>query len=482
MEPSAPVLPDGEIRPLTRAPARERWSWAIYDFAHTIFSMNVGTLYFTLWLIEDLGAPTILYATANGIASLLVVAAIPVLGAMSDVRRRRKPWVVGFTLASCIACALIGVFGVTTLPLVGTGVIGGAPRVAGWHVSSVALIPMLACYAIASFAYQAAQPFYNAMLPELVPVEEQGRMSGIGVAVGYVGSIVGVMLVKPFFNGELPMIGALPSGFVHGLRSIMPFTATAGAVATFVPTAILFLLFSLPLFIFCRDHNPAPKGTPVRWGAAFNEVAHTIRDSKKHPGALRFIITTLVYQDAIGTIITFMTVYAVKAIGFAAGSAVTLFVILTIPAIFGSYIAGRMVDRIGPKKTLQATLWIWVALLICLAIVPTQAAFWVVGFAIGLNFGGVNASERPMMLALIPDIEAGRYFSLLLLSARVAAIVGPFVWSITVWGIEPSFGTAFAYRAAVLTVVAMFLIALGILRGVPDRREKTPGRLLVGVV
>src|SRR5258708_22744167 len=201
-------------------------------------------------------------------------------------------------------------------------------------------------------------------------------MAGMGVAVECVGSIVGVMRVKPFSKGELQMIGALPSGFVHGLRSIMPFTATAGAVATFVPTAILFLLFSLPLFIFCRDHNPAPKGTPVRWGAAFNEVAHTIRDSKKHPGALRFIITTVVYQDAIGTIITFMTVYAVKAIGFAAVSAVTLFVILTIPAIFGSYIAGRMVDRIGPKKTLQATLWIWVALLICLAIVPTQAAFW----------------------------------------------------------------------------------------------------------
>jgi MFS transporter, UMF1 family len=477
---SSPILPDGEIRPLTRAPVRERWSWALYDFANTIFSMNVGTLYFTLWLIEDLGAPEMLYATANGIASLLVVVAIPVLGAISDVRRRRKPWVVGFTVASCIACALIGVFGVTTLPLVGTGVIGGAPRAAGWHMSSVALVPMLACYVIASFAYQAAQPFYNAMLPELVPVEEQGRMSGLGVAVGYVGSIVGVMLVKPFFNGELPLIGALPAGFVHGLRSIMPFTATAGAVATFVPTGILFLLVSLPLFIFCRDHNPAPKGTPIRWKAAFAEVAHTIRDSKRHPGALRFIITTLIYQDAIGTIITFMTVYAVKALGFAAGSAVTLFVILTIPAIFGSYIAGQMVDRIGPKKTLQATLWIWVALLICLAIVPTQSAFWVVGFAIGLNFGGVNASERPMLLALIPDVEAGRYFSLLLLSARVAAIVGPFVWSITVWGIEPSFGTAFAYRAAVLTVVAMFVIALWVLRGVPDRREKTPGRPLTG--
>src|SRR4051812_30846625 len=85
----------GEIRPLTRAPARERWSWALYDFSNTIFSMNVGTLYFAVWMVSDLGASEMQYATANGVASLLVVAAIPVLGAISDARRRRKPWVVG---------------------------------------------------------------------------------------------------------------------------------------------------------------------------------------------------------------------------------------------------------------------------------------------------------------------------------------------------------------------------------------------------
>jgi UMF1 family MFS transporter len=478
IEVTSSVLSNGEIRPITRAPVRERWSWALYDFANTIFSMNVVTLYFTVWMVSDLGASELQYATANGVASLLVVAAIPVLGAISDARRRRKPWVVGFTLASCIACALIGVFGITTLPLVGTGVAGGIDRAAAWHVSPMALLPVLVCYVVANFTYQAAQPFYNAMLPELVPAEERGRLSGLGIAVGYIGSIVGVMLVAPFFNGALPLIGQLPGGVLHILRSIVPFTATAGRVATFVPTALLFLLFSLPLFVFYRDHNPAPKGAPIRWKAAFGEVAHTLRESRQHPGALRFIIASLVYQDAIGTIITFMTLYAVKALGFAKGTEVTLFVVLTVPAIFGSYVAGLMVDRIGAKKTLQTTLWIWIALLVMMAMVPTQAAFWVVGFAIGLNFGGVNASERPMMLTLIPDAEAGRYFSLMLLSARVAAIAGPFVWSLTVAGLEPPFGTVLAYRAAVLTVCVMFLISLWILRGVPDRRERTPGRPL----
>ena len=98
----------------------------------------------------------------------------------------------------------------------------------------------------------------------------------------------------------------------------------------------------------------------------------------------------------------------------------------------------------------------------------------VVGFAIGLNFGGVNAAERPVLLSLVPDVEAGRYFSLMLLSARAAAIAGPFVWGITVDLLEGRVGTAIAYRTAVGTVALMFAAAWWLLRGVPDKRPGTP--------
>src|SRR5215212_4642123 len=105
---ASPVLtPDGEIRPVVRAPGRERWSWALYDFANTIFSMNVASLYFTVWLINDLGVSNTQNAVANSIASALVFLSVPFLGALSDARRRRKPWVVGFTVISCAAVALI---------------------------------------------------------------------------------------------------------------------------------------------------------------------------------------------------------------------------------------------------------------------------------------------------------------------------------------------------------------------------------------
>src|SRR5436309_2287908 len=154
------VLGDGEIRPVGRAPAVERWSWALYDFANTIFSMNVATLYFTVWLVEDLGASNTTFAVANAVASVMVVLSIPVLGAISDAQRRRKWWVVGFTIAACVATAAIGVFGQTTLPLTGGQVIG-ATAPAGFHASLSELRWVLIAFVVANYAYQAAQPFYN---------------------------------------------------------------------------------------------------------------------------------------------------------------------------------------------------------------------------------------------------------------------------------------------------------------------------------
>src|SRR3954466_9355972 len=90
------ILADGEIEVTERAPGLERFSWALYDFANTIFSMNVASLYFTVWLVSDLGVSSTTNAVASSIASILVVLAIPFLGALSDARRRRKVWVIAF--------------------------------------------------------------------------------------------------------------------------------------------------------------------------------------------------------------------------------------------------------------------------------------------------------------------------------------------------------------------------------------------------
>jgi UMF1 family MFS transporter len=167
-----------------------------------------------------------------------------------------------------------------------------------------------------------------------------------------------------------------------------------------------------------------------------------------------------------------MAIYTVKAMGFQEGSEITLFLVLTIPAIFGSYLIGRLVDRIGAKRTLVGIICAWIALLVAMVLVPTQNAFWLVGLGIGLIFGGVPTAERPLLLSLVPEAEAGRFFSLMLLSSRAAAVAGPLIWAATVDGLEPRLGTGAAYRAAVITVAVMFALSLVLLRRVPDRSPR----------
>jgi len=433
------VTPSGELLVRASASPLERASWALYDFSNTIFSMNIATLYFPVWIVTERGASATMFSAATSASSLVVLFAAPYFGARSDVSRRRKPWVVGLTLACVAATALLG--SLANAPL----------------EPATALLVLLATFAVADVAYQLALPFYNAMMPELVPEREHGRISGLGTALGYVGSIAGVLLVAPFVSGRWSLGGP------------------AGRPATFLPTALLFLAFSLPLFFLCRDHVPRPRAERprVRFREIAGKIAEAFRETRKYPGLRRFLFASYLYQDALGTAIAFMAIYAVKVLGLAKGEETRLFVALTVPAVIGSFLAGLASDRLGPRRTLLIVLWGWVAGLAAIALAPNLPAFWAGGALLGFVFGGIWSVERPLLLTLVPDAEAGRFFGLLVLSARAAAIAGPLVWALVADHLFARFGEGVGYRAAVASLVFFMLGAILLLSGVPDARLRS---------
>jgi UMF1 family MFS transporter len=403
--------------------------------------MNMATLYFPVWIVVERGASATALSLATSAASVVVLLAAPLLGARSDVSRRRKPWVIGLTLACVAATAFL------------------APISRAGLAPSTTLALLLIVYAAASLAYQLALPFYNAMMPELVPSERHGQLSGLGTALGYVGSIAGVMLVAPLVSGK------------------WSFGGPAGREAAFLPTAALFLLFSLPLFLMCHDHVPLSRAERprVRFGEIAARIAEAFRDARKYPGLRRFLLASYFYQDALGTAIAFMAIYAVKVLGLAKGEEAKLFAALTVPAVIGSYLAGLVSDRIGPRRTLLFVLWGWVGGLLAIALAPGLGAFWAAGALLGFVFGGIWSVERPLLLTLVPDAEAGRFFGLLVLSARAAAIVGPLVWALVADHLFRPFGEGIGYRAAVGSLVLFMLGAIALLRGVPDTALRSPG-------
>src|SRR5574341_850301 len=153
-------VPPDQIKSLRFS--KEVWGWAIYDFANTIFSMNILTLYFASWVIIDHGLEDIWYSLTFSGSMLLVAVSMPVLGAISDVSGKKKTYLLVLTLGCVLATVLMGI--ISRLPL----------------TLSVEMILALFAFALAVYCYEGGLVFYNAMLPEVSHHRRMGQISGLG--------------------------------------------------------------------------------------------------------------------------------------------------------------------------------------------------------------------------------------------------------------------------------------------------------------
>ena len=272
-------------------------SWGFYDFANTIWALNILSLYFALWVTQDHGAPQIYFFGTLSASMLVVAATCPMLGAMSDRFGRRIPFLTALVLV-CVVC---------------TGLVG--------HIGG--LTAALVFFAIANFAYQSANVFYDSLLPTVSRPENRGRVSGLGVALGYVGSIAGLLMIGPFES--------------HWGRG-----------ATFLPTGILFLVFALPCFLMVKE--PA---TGVPWAFrlirdGYTQLFHTLRQYRRHANLLRFVGARFLYVDAINTMLIVMAIYVTEVLAFHSNQVRPLLITSPTLAIAGSLFFGWLVDRLGP--------------------------------------------------------------------------------------------------------------------------------------
>ncbi|MCC7355140.1 MAG: MFS transporter, partial [Anaerolineae bacterium] len=291
-------------RPATRAGGLAVLSWALYDFANTIFSMNIVSLYFSLWVVNDMGGQDIHYSTANNISMLLLILTAPLLGSLSDQVKRRMP----FLIVSTIVCVLF------------TGLLGAG-----------GLLLSLAFFVVANYAFQSGLIFYDSLLPVVSHEGNRGKISGLGIGLGYLGSFTGV---------------------ATGLLIV----GTYGKVAVFRLSAILFLLFAIPCFLFVRERMQGAGRLNLGWQTlrrGFAQTARTLRHAREYPGLLRFLFGHFCYTDAVNTVILFMSVYVVNEVGFTETAAQVFLLFAITMAALGSFGWGFVVDRIGPKRSLN---------------------------------------------------------------------------------------------------------------------------------
>ena len=401
-------------------------AWALYDFANTIFSFAVVSGAIGLWLTENAQFGerdgNVLLSVAIVISVGINAVVSPILGALSDRTGRRLPFLLFFTILCVVPTALIGF----------------SPAALG-----------LALFVVANFAYQAALIYYDATLKTVSLPSTRGTLSGVGVAVGYMGTVFVGLLI---FLAEVPVADR------------------------FLLSAVLFALFAVPIFAFVREprsDDPQPITVRVVLGS-WSQLARTIEHARAVPGLLRFLVGRFFYSDAVNTIIVVMSIVAVRAVGLTDTQAILVLLALTVVAIGASFAWGAVTDRLGPKRTLLIILASWAVgltlggLSLGLENPLKITLFLVAGGILGSGLGGVQVADRVFMVRLSPPERLGEFFGLYGLVGKGSQVIGQLAYGAVIFLLFDSLGTG-AYQVAVLSLLATMVIGAWLILPVSDR-------------
>jgi UMF1 family MFS transporter len=297
----------------------------------------------------------------------------------------------------------------------------------------MSLFLVVVSFVIAKFFFNSSLVFYDAMMPDLGTKEEMPLISGYGVAIGYLGTIIG-LLVYPFVS----------DGNFH---------------RAFIPTAALYLIFSLPLFFINKD-KPIPKEQRKvnSFLSGYKEIIKTFKEMRAYKPIFTFMIAYFFLNDAIATTIAMMAVYATAIVGFSSGQFIILYLVSTVSTIIGSLAFGYITKSVGAKKAI-----IYVALLMIVSLVIAvfalkQWMFWIAGSMFGVSLGSMWVTSRTYIIELSPIEKQGQFFGLFAFSGKVSSIIGPAIYG-TVTLLLKDYG-ALASRIALSTLIVLTIIGL----------------------
>ncbi len=436
----------------------QRVAWALYDWANSAFATTVVAAVFPIYYESVIGGglpgnlATVYYSytTAASLAAVALLA--PVLGAIADGRRAKKPMLATF--------AGVGVVATAGLFFTGPG--------------DVALASVL--FAVANVGFVGANVFYDSLLSHVAggdghaedPTDGTGgetgdltdedrpaeagdvadRLSTAGYALGYLGG--GLLLVVNLAWVLAPdAFGFVDEG-----------TATRFALLS---VAVWWAVFSLPLLL--RVSEPAvggdgsedgPVGNPVRVG--FARLRRTAGEIRDYPDLLLFLVAFLLYADGIGTIIRMASIYG-SEIGIGRTSIVAALVLVQFLGIPFAVAFGELADRIRAKRALSLGLVVYLGISVAGFFMRSEWQFWVLAIAVATVQGGTQALSRSIYSRLVPPDRSAELFSFFSISSKVAGVAGPALFGVVA-------GLTGSSRYSILSLIVFFGGGLAVLRRV----------------
>lgn len=452
----------------TRASKKGIWSWILFDWAaqpfHTMIVTFVFAPYFASAVASNAAIGQSQWGYITGIAGVIIALMSPVLGAMADATGPRKPWIGVFSI--------IGVIGAFLLWFVTPGYDG-------------ILFPALAII-LAYIGFEFAALFNNAMMPNLVPRAELGRLSGTSWGFGYLGGLVTLIVTLGLLAGS-PETGKTLLGLepLFGLDPAM----REGDRASGPLTALWFAIFIIPMFLFTPD---APRRVAIKGAVskAMRDLTQTIKTLPQQKSYFSFLLSSMFYRDALNALYAFGGIYAAGVLEWSITQIGIFGILANLTGAIGAWLGGKFDARFGPKIVVS-----WSIILLTIAsitvimttrqsvfFIPLGVAdsalpdllFYVCGALIGAAGGSLQAASRTLLVDQVPRARVTEAFGLYALSGRATSFIGPISIALVTTFALTSMGmdSITAQRVGVVPVVVLFLIGLVLLPFVKSYRDK----------
>jgi UMF1 family MFS transporter len=421
---------------------RRRVAWAAYEWAQqpywALIATFIFTPYFAAGFVGDAAKGQSLLGYAGAVSGLAIAILSPMVGANVDARRNPRAWLIGLAFPFVLASAALW---------------WAAPG----ELSRIPLI--LACLVVAGVSAELGVTVMNALLPVVAKPGQVGRLSGTAWALAYVGALISLFIVLFCFSlPKVPMLG-LSKALHEPDRIVGPMVA------------LWFLAFAWPLMLIAPQPPSAGGTKPLA------ELWETIRSLPSKPHMLRFLIGRMLLGDGISSFIAFGGVLAAGLFGWTTTQLGLYAILLSIAAGIGTFIGGRIDQKIGSKRTVLIATGVILfgatgvglvgkdAIFFLIPVAPAQPGgalfsstpermFLFFSLFVGLTFGPAQSSLRAWMAELAPAGETGRWFGLYALSGKATAFMAPLVIAI---------GTRLAGDQRIAVVVSALFMALGAL-------------------
>lgn len=395
--------------------------WALFDFANTSFSITIVTFVYAVYFKETIAGNQPIgdfyWSLGTGISMLIVAIISPFLGAIADHSAGKKRFLLFFTLLCILSTAAL------------------------FFISTGNILEGLILFILANIGFEAGLVFYDAFLPEISEEKNYGRTSGFGFALGYLGSFASLVIVYPLVTNDM-------------VRYAFPLSA------------LFFLIFSIPLFLFLPDSKKYLTRKDSYFRIGLERISYTIKHLKNYKNLALFLLAFFFYIEGVNTAIYFSGIYAKSTLQFSFSELTYFFMIAQTTAVIGSILFGVIADSIGQKKTIYLTLVIWFIVISSAALIQSKMGFFIIGSIAGLGMGSTQSVSRSLMSKLTPSDKKTEFFGFYSFFGKSSAIFGPLVFGFVSWQTG-------SQRLAIVSTGIFFTVGMILLSKVKEISSKS---------